>query len=41
MEAEIIVLKGGRIEDRGTLDELLVRSPEMQRLWQGDAEEEA
>jgi ATP-binding cassette subfamily B protein len=32
----IIVLKEGRIEDAGTLDELLARSEEMQRLWQGD-----
>jgi ATP-binding cassette, subfamily B, bacterial len=32
----IIVLKDGRIEDEGTLDELLGRCDEMQRLWQGD-----
>jgi ATP-binding cassette subfamily B protein len=32
----IIVLKDGHIEDQGTLDELLTRCPEMQRLWQGD-----
>jgi ATP-binding cassette subfamily B protein len=33
---KIIVLKDGRIEDEGTLDELLGRCEEMQRLWQGD-----
>lgn len=32
----IIVLKDGRIEDEGSLAELLVRCEEMQRLWQGD-----
>jgi ATP-binding cassette subfamily B protein len=32
---QIIVLREGRVEDRGTLDELLARSSEMQRLWQG------
>lgn len=31
----IIVLRDGRIEDEGTLDELLGRCAEMQRLWQG------
>lgn len=34
----IIVLKDGLVEDEGTLDELLVRSGEMQRLWQGEGE---
>ncbi|HET8679553.1 MAG TPA: ABC transporter ATP-binding protein [bacterium] len=32
----IIVLKDGRIESEGALDDLLERSAEMQRLWQGD-----
>lgn len=30
----IIVLKNGKVEDAGTLDELLARCEEMQRLWQ-------
>lgn len=34
----IIVLKDGRVHDSGTLEELLQRSSEMQRLWQGDLE---
>src|SRR2546430_16086568 len=33
----IIVLKDGHIESVGALEELLRRSPEMQRLWQGAA----
>ncbi|MFN2154778.1 MAG: ABC transporter ATP-binding protein [Anaerolineae bacterium] len=32
----IIVLKDGRIEAQGSLDELLEGCEEMQRLWQGD-----
>jgi ATP-binding cassette subfamily B protein len=32
----IIVLKDGRIESQGSLDELLDTSEEMQRLWHGD-----
>ena len=35
----IVVLKDGRVEDRGALDELLERCAEMQRLWQGDVGE--
>jgi ATP-binding cassette subfamily B protein len=35
----IIVLKEGRIEAKGTLDELLETSEEMQRLWHGDVGE--
>lgn len=33
---QIIVLKEGRVEAVGTLAELLIRSPEMQRLWQSE-----
>jgi len=32
----IIVLKDGQIESEGTLDDLLTRSDEMQRLWRGE-----
>jgi len=32
----IILLKDGRIDDEGSLEELLARSEEMQQLWKGD-----
>lgn len=33
----ILVLKDGRVEDEGTLEELLARCDEMQRLWEGNS----
>ncbi len=35
---KIIVLKDGRIEGAGTLDDLLVSCEEMQQLWKGDVD---
>lgn len=37
----VIVLRDGRIEAEGRLDDLLESSEEMQRLWHGDVEEPA
>ena len=33
---QIIVMKDGKVEARGTLDELLATSEEMRRLWEKD-----
>ena len=37
---QIIVLKDGKVEACGTLDQLLVESAEMRRLWERDLEAE-
>ena len=34
---QIVLLRAGRVEDVGGLDQLLARSEEMRRLWEGEA----
>jgi len=36
----ILVLKDGKVEAQGNLDDLLETSPEMRRLWHGQVEDE-
>ncbi len=35
----ILVMKAGRIESAGKLEDLLATSPEMQDLWKGEAKD--
>jgi ATP-binding cassette, subfamily B, bacterial len=37
---QIVVLKDGRVDDIGTLEELLKRNEELQRLWHGELEQD-
>jgi ATP-binding cassette subfamily B protein len=38
---QILLLKDGRLEDQGALDELLARSGEMGRLWHDSRDRDA
>ena len=38
--ALILVMKDGRVESSGTLDDLLASSAEMQYLWKAEAEDD-
>jgi ATP-binding cassette subfamily B protein len=33
----VVVLRDGRVEDQGRLDDLLDRCAEMRRIWEGEA----
>jgi ATP-binding cassette subfamily B protein len=35
---QIVLLRDGRVDDVGPLDQLITRSEEMRRLWEGVAE---
>jgi len=37
---KILVLKNGKVEAQGNMDDLLETSPEMRRLWHGQVEDE-